>query len=338
MNPLPGVAVVLLAAALAAPAASARREVVGYLWVPDGDTSPYWTLADHSDSLTAIAPTWMSFDATGALASRPDKRLLAFARSRGLRVTPLVANSPFKPETARAIFKDAEAVKSSVARLLSAVRELGADGINIDIEGVAPDDRALYNNFVAALAEAFHREKFVVTVDLPAKTSDAPSSAWAGWADYAWIGRHVDQAHLMCYDEHWSAGPPGPVASLPWVRKVLEYAVTQMPRRKIVLGVPFYGYDWPPEGTASEVTGLRARELLSSGQAKPERDAVSGSLWFKYTDSGGTERTVWYEDEVSLKGRLALAREFGLAGVSIWRLGDEPPAFWPVLRKYRNGR
>jgi spore germination protein YaaH len=317
---------------------SARRDVIGYLWVPEGDTSPYWTLADHSDSLTVIAPTWLSFDATGALTSRADKRLLRFARSRGLRVTPLVANSPFKPETARPIFKDADSVERNVAKLLAAVKDLGADGINVDIEGVAPEDRPLYNVFIAALAEVFHKENLSVTVDLPAKTSDAPSSAWAGWADYAWIGKHVDQAHLMCYDEHWSAGPPGPVASLPWVRKVLDYAVTQIPRKKIVLGVPFYGYDWPPEGTASEVTGSRARELLSTSKAKPERDAESGSLWFHYTDPGGIARTVWYEDEESLKGRLSLAREFGLAGVSIWRLGDETPGFWPILRKYRSGR
>lgn len=318
-------------------AARAKRDVVGYVWVPEKDTSPYWTLADNANAFSTIAPTWLSFGADGKLVNRTDTRMLKWAKGRGLKVTPLVANSPFKPETARPIIEDDEAVKSSVAALLDAVQSMDADGLNVDIEGVAPTDRARYNVFIAALCEAFHRNNLIVTVDLPAKTSDAPASAWAGWADYAFIGRHVDQAQLMCYDEHWSGGSPGPIASIPWVRRVLEYAVTYIPREKIVLGMPFYGYDWPAEGSASEVTGVRAAEMIRTLGVQPQWDHEAQSAWFTYTGDIG-KRTVYYETSRTLKARLDLAREFKLAGVSIWRLGDESPDFWPLLKRYREGR
>lgn len=328
----------LMTAALAAPASAARREVVGYFWVPDNDTSPYWTLADHSDALTAIAPTWLSFDKDGNFQNSADARTVRFAKSRGLVVTPLVANQGFKPETARPVFADAAAVKKSVALLLKAVTDLGADGINVDIEGVAPADRPLYNNFIAALCDAFHARGLIVTAAIPAKTADSPNGAWAGFADYAFLGKHLDQVQLMCYDEHWSGGGPGPIASIPWVGKVLDYAVTVIPREKIVMGIPFYGYDWPETGSASEVTPLKGVRLQQETGQAGVWDDVAKTTSIQYKDADGKPRTAYFENARSLKERLDLARARKVAGVAIWRLGDETQDFWPLLKRYRDGK
>jgi len=315
-----------------------KRDVVGYFWVPDRDTSPYWTLADHRDGISTLAPTWLSFDASGTFKDNSDRRLVRWAHANGIRVTPLVANSPFKPETARPVFEDDKAIRRSVGLLLKAVRDAGADGLNLDIEGVAPADRARYNAFVEAVCKAFHDAGLIVTAAIPAKTADNPTGAWAGFADYAFLGKHLDQVQLMCYDEHWSGGAPGPIASIPWVRKVLEYAVTVIPREKLVMGMPFYGYDWPPEGSASEMTATRAQELLASLRIKPAWASAARSSHFRYTDPRGVARTVYYEDARSQAERLKLAREFRVAGVAIWRLGDETSDFWPPLRRYLTGR
>src|SRR5512138_2297409 len=86
------------------------RDVVGYFWVPEGDTSPYWTVADHSDAISVLAPTWLSFDASGAFHNSSDARLVRWAHGHGIKVTPLVANAPFKPEVARPIFETDEAI------------------------------------------------------------------------------------------------------------------------------------------------------------------------------------------------------------------------------------
>lgn len=330
-------------AALAVPSAMAarketKRDVVGYFWVPERDTSPYWTLADHREGISTLAPTWLSYGTTGAFNNISDSRLMRWAKRNGIRVTPLLANHPFKPETARPVFETDEAIRRNVALLLKTVSDLGADGLNVDIEGVAPEDRGRYNAFIEALCREFHARGLIVTAAVPAKTSDAPTAAWAGFADYAFLGKHLDQVQLMCYDEHWSGGAPGPIASIPWVRKVLEYAVTLIPREKLVMGMPFYGYDWPAEGSAREVTATRARELLENPSIRPLWDDVAKTGHFTYTDAGGASRTVYFEDARSQAERLKLAREFGVAGVAIWRLGDETPDFWPPLIRFRSGR
>ena len=139
-------------------------------------------------------------------------------------------------------------------------------------------------------------------------------------------------------DEHWSAGSPGPIASIPFVRAVLDYAVTVIPKEKIVLGMPFYGYDWPEKATASEVTAVKSQEMLKSLNIKPQWDSQAQSYWFKYETPEGGKRTVYYESARTLKTRLDIAREYGIAGVSIWRVGDETPDFFPPLKKYRDGK
>lgn len=319
-------------------AKSPQRSVTAYVWIAEKDTSAYWTLADHIECFSALAPTWLSFDGSGKFTDNSDKRLVAYAHGHGLKVTPLVANSPFKADVARLIFESPEAIRKNTALLLETIKASGADGINVDIEGVAPGDRPLYNAFVKELCAAFHPEHLVVTLDLPAKTGDAPTAEWGGFADYATLGKLADELQLMCYDEHWSSGGPGPIASLPWVRKVLTYATTQMPKAKVVMGVPFYGYDWSTPGHTAEVMPLRAYELLDIYQLKPQWDADAQSYWFKYSDAAGVSHTVYYEHEKTLSARLDLAREFGIAGISVWRIGDETKGFWEPMRKFKVGR
>jgi len=332
--------IAILFATMAAPslAKTTQRSVTAYFWVPEKDTSPYWTLADHIDCFTALAPTWLSFDASGKFTDNTDKRLIAYAHGHGVKVTPLVANDPFRASVAHLVFADADAVKRNVDLLLQSVKASGADGINVDIEGVAPADRPLYNAFVEALCTAFHKEKLLVTLDLPAKSKDAPTADWGGFAEYSTLGKLADQLQLMCYDEHWSSGGPGPVASLPWVRTVLEYVTNQAPREKIVMGVPFYGYDWSTPGHTAEVMPLRAYQLLQIYHQKPDWDANAQTYWFKYTDFEGAAHTVYYEHEKTLEARLELAREFGIAGIAIWRLGDETKGFWGPLKRYKAAR
>lgn len=41
-----------------------------------------------------------------------------------------------------------------------------------------------------------------------------------------------------------SSSEPGPVAPISEVRSTLQFAVERVPRKKILLGLPLYGYDW----------------------------------------------------------------------------------------------
>ena len=71
---------------------------------------------------------------------------------------------------------------------------------------------------------------------------------------------------LMTYDEHYFGGAPGSIASMPWVENVLKYATGTISSKKLLLGIPGYGYDWASTGSKT-VTFKNAASLLSSTNA-----------------------------------------------------------------------
>ena len=78
----------------------------------------------------------------------------------------------------------------------------------------------------------------------PKSSGDQPGLLYEGH-DYPALGQAADAVLLMTYEWGYTYGPPLAVAPLPQVQRVLDYALSVIPREKILLGVPTYGYDWP---------------------------------------------------------------------------------------------
>lgn len=115
------------------------------------------------------------------------------------------------------------------------------------------------------------------------------------------------------------------VAPLPNVRKVLDYAITEIPPAKIMLGIPNYGYDWPlpyVAGTtkAESISNQRAIELAVQYGVEILYDEVAQAPYFRYTNAVGIAHEVWFEDARSLSVKLRLIAEYGFQGAGIWNL------------------
>ena len=104
---------------------------------------------------------------------------------------------------------------------------------------------------------------------------------------------------------------------------MLEYALSEIPAHKILMGLNNYGYDW----TLPFIKGESRAEKLGNYEAAAraeyygvpiEFDEDAMAPFFRYVDSAGREHIVWFENEESWRARLAFVDEFGLAGVSIW--------------------
>lgn len=126
------------------------------------------------------------------------------------------------------------------------------------------------------------------------------------------------------------------VAPLPSVRRVLDYAVTEIPPEKIFLGVPNYGYDWPlpfVQGTtrAQSISNQRAIELAREYNVAIQYDENAQSPFFHYTDAGGTVHEVWFEDARSLDAKLRLIAEYGFRGAGFWNVMRPFSQTWLVL-------
>lgn len=113
------------------------------------------------------------------------------------------------------------------------------------------------------------------------------------------------------------------VAPLASVRRVLDYAVSEFPAQKVLLGIPNYAYDW----TLPFVAGSSRARLIGNQDAvalavrqgaEIQFDSTAATPWFTYTDGSGSVHEVWFEDARSIQAKLHLIEEYGLRGAGYW--------------------
>ena len=153
--------------------------------------------------------------------------------------------------------------------------------------------------------------------------------------NYRLLGQAADRVLLMTYEWGYTYGPPMAVAPIRNVRQVVEYALTEIPAHKIWLGIPTYGYDWTLPYTkgrkAISLSNPRALSLAAEFRVSIRYDETAQSPWFSYTDCQGQPHEVWFEDARSIRAKLSLAAEYGLAGVGYWNLMRPFAQNWVLL-------
>ena len=212
----------------------------------------------------------------------------------------------------------------------------GYRGLDVDFENLTAEQRVPYAAFLRALRSRLQPMGYPLMAAVAPKTSDdQPGLLYEGHG-YPELGEAVDYLLLMTYEWGYAAGPPMAVAPLPQVRQVLDYAVTAVPREKLLLGIPNYGYNWPVpyrQGVtrAVSLSNQEAISLAVENGAVIQYDEKVQSPWFQYTDRDGQRREVWFEDARSLEAKLDLVKEYGLAGCGFWNLMRPWPQGWTVL-------
>lgn len=126
------------------------------------------------------------------------------------------------------------------------------------------------------------------------------------------------------------------MSPLPSVRRVLDYAVTEMPPEKIFLGFPNYGYDWTlpfvsGQSMARSIGNEEAVELAISRGAEIKFDETAQSPYFYYRDDAGYTHEVWFEDPRSCVAKFSLVPEYGFRGVGYWNFIRPFTASFSVL-------
>lgn len=321
------------------PSSVVRRAVLGYLHPSsNAQAESLESILRNAHVLTHLSPCWLTVaDGKGGLEAMVDADIVAFCRQNGISVVPRLAQRNFSKEIAHTFLRNQSGRRQLIAHLGEWLVANGCQGLNLDFEAVPREDRLHLTKFVTELRAAFKPRGLLLTMAVPAKTKDDPKASWSGAFDYAALGRSCDLLVIMAYDEHWGTSAPGPVASLPFVEKVLAYATRTIAREKVLLGMPFYARDWPQQGRGKSWTAKDVLTLVEHTGAQVQWDAVAKSSWFRYVDNGIT-RTVWFEDLKSIAAKVLAADQSRIAGVSIWRLGNEDPAFWLPIAQYREGQ
>ena len=329
------------------------RLVIGQsLLVPGGDAAPrrpievnayvYPNVQDSVLSgtlpyLTALSPFSHSVEASGALRPLRDERLIeaAYAEQAAplLVVTNLAESGGFSSDLAHTVLTDEAVQDRLLENIVALIREKDYYGLNLDFEYLYPFDRDSYSNFVRRAAERLHMLGCPVATALAPKESAAQEGLLYAAHDYEAHGRYADRVILMTYEWGYLYGAPQAISPVDRIRRVLDYAVGAIPAGKILMGLSNYAYDWTlpwRQGTAARLlSNAGAQELAVSRGAEIRFDKKAEAPWFNYVDAEGLTHVVWFEDARSVRARLRLVEEYGLAGVSIWtadRLWQPIPA------------
>ena len=202
----------------------------------------------------------------------------------------------------------------------------------MDFEAGYPQDRNAYTAFVTDLAAQLHAENKTLALAVSAKTADVPNHPRSTFFDYNGLSAQADAVIVMCWGVHWTTSAPGAQDDMTWVRQVVAY-VTTLPRlNKYILGMQLYAMDWPNGGgSANPATAMEyqnAMNLAASEGVTPTHDSSADAWTFSYTDAANVPHTVWYTDSSTEADRISLARQSGLGGIGVWRLGREDQQLW----------
>ena len=284
------------------------------------------------EGLTVISPTWFNFDPyapDGTLISFASREYVEWAHAQNVEVWAKVFDT--NHDISGAILSNYRAREHVIAQLLRFAEEYNLDGININFEHIRSAYGRYYVQFLRELAPEMRRISAVLSV---ATFVPAP---WFAHYHHGLVGSTVDFVAIMTYDEHYGGSPePGPVASLPFVRRSVSSALELIPRERILLGLPFYNRLWrvAPDGShTSRLYGMaRPWTLIEEQGVTPVWDPYIGSYYAHFNTNEATYR-IWVECERSIAEKLRVFAEYELAGVAGWRRGLETDGVWDEIRR-----
>ncbi len=313
--------------------------------------APYWTLPISSGfnlaGLTTLAyfsvgvggdatvqqsgPGWVGYQSQ-ALAD-----LVTRAHGAGDRV--VLTASCFGQPALDKMAADPTAGARLGASLVQLVAAKNLDGVSLDFEGKGSKDQAGLDTLVAAVSSAMHQANphWQVTMATYASSAGNP----AGFYDIRGLSASVDGFFVMAYDMN-DPKTPSPTAPLTGagftdLDAVAQYAAAVSPS-KVILGVPYYGYDWPTAGPGlgDPATGPPAPMSYSRIVATGGHvywDPTTQTAWTSY-QVGSQWHQTFFDNPTSLGLKAQLANTLHIAGLGIWALGMEgdAPAMQAALR------
>ena len=288
--------------------------------------------------LTYWMPFVYSVQEDGSLTTLDDTAMLQSAAAE--QIVPVMAITNFSATAAgsglaHTILSSTELQEKVLTNILNVMKEKGYKGLNVDFENVFPADRENYNQFLQRAVDRLHPEGYFVSTALAPKVSGEQKGLLYEAHDYEAHGKIVDFVVLMTYEWGYRFGPPQAISPLNQIKRVLDYAVTVIPRDKIFFGFQIYARDWlVPHVQGQEAETFSPQEAIRRAiqyGATIQYDPIAQSPFFRYTDAQGRNHEVWFEDARSAQAKFTMVKDYNLRGISYWVLGYPFPQNWLLL-------
>lgn len=294
---------------------------------------------NNTPYLTYLAPFSFQANRDGSLSPPPLDNFKDIAERNNAQLMLVVTNleeGAFSTELGHIILTVQNVQNTLLDNIVNIAIEGGFTDVHFDFEFLPPDDRGAYNSFLRKAKERFSQAGLTLSTAVAPKTSAEQPGLLYEAHDYAAHGEIADFVILMTYEWGYSAGPAQAVSPLSEVRKVVEYALTEMPAEKIALGQNLYGYDWtlpfvPGGEYARAISPQQAIAIAQENNAAIQFSQTAQSPFFNYTGADGREHEVWFEDARSIQAKFNLIKELNLRGIAYWKLGLSFPQNWLLL-------
>lgn len=298
------------------------------------------TIDQVGRDLTYLAIFSHAVNQNGNLSPLDDQVPIAAAKRN--RVAPLLVltnyvGGQFSRDLATAIFNDVNLQDYILDQALYLMEEKGYQGLDFDFEYLGGDNRLGYLHFLQRAAVKVKPHGYFLSAAVAPKVSGEQRGILYEGHDYAGIGQIVDFMFIMTYEWGWSGGEPMAVSPVNLVRNVMNYAVNVIPRHKIMMGIPLYGYDWTlphvPGKWARSISSQQALKLAIQYGVQIHYSKTAQAPWFEYRDLQGRQHEVWFEDARSIQSKFDLVKQLGIRGFYYWVLGHEFPQNWLLLEE-----
>jgi len=326
---------------------------------------PYWNLGHevlNVDVITDLSYFGLNVDSKGRIVTndsvykdwREDEKLAETrekVKRSGARVSlTLVCH---KEEDIDAVLSCTDCWSDLAKDVEKELKWAGVKDVNVDFEYpyyTTPENAQKYSQMVGFLnnyLDTTFGDSFVV-VSAYADSADRAEKSEVRLTDPKSLAANADALFIMAYDFHRpESANAGPVTPLEGSYKTSRLNLTTaikaylkvVPANKLILGLPFYGYDWIVEDTtpmstrvegndtvgfSKSISYAEVTDLLIKKQLKPLWDDPSKALFINYIDEEtGSNHQIWYDNAESLKLKYALAQKNHFLGVGVWALGYE---------------
>ncbi len=296
------------------------------------------------EGLNVLSPTWFSFDENkldGTIISLADKDYVKFAHNNGYEVWGLITDIPSGNVSnvgniANQVITNTEQRHFAIEQIMDLIEQYNLDGINLDFEYVRATDIDDYIQFTRELYMEMKKDGYILSVD-----TYVPS-AWSMYYNRKALAESSDYIIVMTYDEHTNPNESiGPVASIDFVDKGVADTLNEVPKEKLIMGIPFYTRVWRTEYSGDEIKkSLRnygmttAVDFFEANNAIIDWDDKTGYYYseFRTTENGNdVYYQAWLETTETIEKKLEIYKKYDLEGIAMWKRGLEDSDVWEKI-------
>lgn len=263
------------------------------------------------------------------------KKYIEWAKGNNYKVWAMFSNDSMI-ETTSEILNDYKTRQQTIENIVNLAVKYGVDGINLDFENIYKEDKDMFTRFVVELYPRLKDLGMTLTVDV---TAPDGGDNWSLCYDRDALADNADYLVFMAYDQNNANSiKAGTVAGYGWVKANVNKFLGQeaVSNEKLILAIPFYTRVWTENSNGelikSSIVNMKDVNTLIAGKGETTWDTTTRQNYIEYKQGNNTCK-IWIEDLASIREKLGIVGEKGLAGVAFWAKDRESEEVWNLVNE-----